>query len=219
MKTIFSVRAGIVTAALVLIQPAATVDAASVVFADDPFAGTTVLETPGRQFVGNELFVPDFDFSTDTFEFRRNAFGVDSLSFQTSLVADLPTSGVNVVVVQDTDNDNDPATPFLAGTAANLIADQIDAPTPGFFIYHNSNLGLNRLVFSTDLSDASSDLKILARMTSPSGSDAIDLLPNISAANFSVVPEPSTCLLTALGGSVFLFGRRRTWPAWRLFGA
>ena len=33
---------------------------------------------------------------------------------------------------------------------------------PGFFIYFNSGLDLPRLVYSTDLSDNTADLKVLA---------------------------------------------------------
>jgi hypothetical protein len=56
-------------------------------------------------------------------------------------------------------------------------------------------LGLNRLVFSTDLSETTSDLKVVARLTNPTGSDAIALMPNISEANFQVVPEPGSIVL------------------------
>ena len=189
------VRAGLFAAALTIVSPALPAGAALFLFNADPFAGTTALETPGRQVVGNELFIPDFNFATDLFAFDAAAFGIESLSFLNSLAADLPAAGVNVVVVRDTDNDNDPLTAFNAGSAAGLIAAQINTPTPGFFIYHNSGLGLNRLVFSTDLSETTSDLKVVARLTNPIGSDAIALMPSISAANFQVVPEPASIVL------------------------
>jgi hypothetical protein len=189
-------RAGLVAAVLTIVSPALPAAAALFSFNDEPFAGTTALETPGRQVIGNELLIPNVNFTTDLFAFDAAAFGIDSLSFFNSLAADLPAAGVNVVVLRDTDNDNDPLTAFNAGSAAGLIAAQISAPTPGFFIYHNSGLGVNRLVFSTDLSETTSDLKVVARFTNPTGNDAIALLPSISEANFQVVPEPSSIALT-----------------------
>jgi hypothetical protein len=119
--------------------------------------------------------------------------------FANGLVGDLPTSGVNIVVLQTFDNDANPATPFGAGNAATLIADQITASGPGFFIYFNQGLDLPRLVFSTDLSDNTADLKILARMINLGGQAGRDAMPTFSAANFifEPVPEPSSLLLMA----------------------
>lgn len=209
MNAALPVRANLLVAVLLSVaamQPAA---AATLLFDTPPFAGTTALETPGRQIIGGELFLPDFDFATDVFAFDTGAFGVSGLSFQNSPVADLPSSGVNAIVVRDTDSDNDPSTPFLAGTAAGLIAAQIDTATPGFFVYHNSNLAMSRLVYSTDLSDATADLKILARLTNPTGAEAIALMPTISAANFQLVPEPTGVALTAAAAVISLARRRR----------
>ena len=72
-----------------------------------------------------------------------------ALSFYNGSAANLPIAGFNVIVLQDNDNDNNPATAFGAGTAANLIAARIDQAGPGFFIYTNQGLGMNRLVYST----------------------------------------------------------------------
>jgi hypothetical protein len=198
MKTSLRACAVLTGATLFAALNPLSVDAATFLFNTDPFVGSTALATPGRQVVGNELFIPDFDFANDVFAFDAAAFGVESLSFQNSVTGDLPSSGVNAVIVRDTDTDNDPLTPFNAGSAANLIAAEIDSPAPGFFIYHNGGLGLNRLVFSTDLSDVDADLKVLARLTSPVGVDAIALMPTISAANFQVVPEPAGAVLAAV---------------------
>jgi hypothetical protein len=55
-----------------------------------------------------------------------------------------------------------------------------------------------RLACSTDLNDNSADLKILARMSKLSGQTGRDLLPIFTEANFALIPEPSTLLLTAL---------------------
>jgi hypothetical protein len=179
-------------------------------FETDPFAGSTALTTPGRQVVGGEPFI-SFNIAEDLFSFDPNSFGINEINFFNGTIDDLPTSGVNVVVLQTIDNDANPATPFNAGSAANLIADKITVAGAGFFIYHNQGLGLNRLVYSTDLSDATADLKIVARMTNLTGQDAIDALPSFTEGNFDAsVPEPAT--MSMLGGGLLLLwglARRR----------
>ena len=154
-----------------------------------PFADVDVTEA-GRQIVGGEDFIDDFDVDADQFVINRSItrFATPGdLSFFNGPAAELPSEGVNVIVLQDADNDNDPETPFLAGTAANLIAENYDESRAGFFVYFNSNLGLNRLVYSTDLSDATADLQIVARLTDRVGQSAIDTLPTFREENFRFV--------------------------------
>ncbi|MEM6909842.1 MAG: hypothetical protein AAF494_14315 [Pseudomonadota bacterium] len=156
-------------------------------FEGDPFEGADV-SAAGRQIVGGEDFVRDFDFAADLYQFDASDFGVsDTVSFVSldanAQGAQIP-QGANVIVLLNSDNDGDPNTPFLAGTAAAQIAALVDDPGPGFFVYWNSNLGVNRLVYSTDLSDPAADLKILSRQTDLTGQDAIDALANFSAENF-----------------------------------
>lgn len=186
----------------------AALNAATFGFVTDPFAGSDALTTPGRQVVGGEPSI-SFDVASDIFSFDPVVFGVgNKVLFANDLVGNLPTSNVNVVVLQTTDNDADPATPFGAGNAANLIANQITASAPGFFIYFNSGLNLPRLVFSTDLGDETADLKILARMTNFTGQPGV--LPTFTEANFAPVPEPSSILMTATGALwVCAYARRR----------
>ncbi len=196
----------------VLAMTASAAHAATVTFSNDPFANSSALTTPGRQVEAiNEVFLPTFSTSSDVFAFDLSvpAFGaVGNLSFFNGLAAGLPTGGLTTIVLQDTDNDANPATAFNAGAAANLIAARLsDTPTPGFFLYWNSALNVNRLVYSTDLSVNTADLSVLARITSPVGIDAINTLPTFSSGNFAFVPEPSTLALTGLllGAA---FGRR-----------
>src|SRR5690349_12487357 len=94
-------------------------------FDTDPFAGTNVLNTPGRQIVAGEDFLA-FSPSSDVFSLESTVFGVgSSVDFVNASAPDLPTGGVNVVVLQTFDNDADPLTPFGAGNAADLIANHI----------------------------------------------------------------------------------------------
>ncbi|MGH9324620.1 MAG: PEP-CTERM sorting domain-containing protein [Vicinamibacteria bacterium] len=67
-----------------------------------------------------------------------------------------------------------------------------------------------RLVFSTDLSDETADLKIVARMTNLVGQS--NLLPTFTVANFAITPEPSSLLLMMEAGILWVGGytlRRR----------
>lgn len=200
--------------ALLLAAASTTVaTAAPVVFHADPFAGSTASATPGRQvFAGNQLSLPSFDVNSDQFVFDAAVFGLGNpLRFLNALAADIPAAGADVVVLQNSDNDGDPATPFNAGTAANLIASRVTVDGSGFFVYFNSILNVDRLVFSTNLNDPNADLSVLARIDSPTGQGAVDALPTFTGANFaSAVPEPSTAwLLGASLFSVIAIGRRR----------
>jgi hypothetical protein len=178
-------------------------------FNTDPFAGSTALTTPGRQIVGGEDFIV-FNIATDLFALDRDVFGVgDTVLFANDIAANLPTSNVNTIVLQSFDNDNDPATPFAAGNAANLIADRITSPGPGFFVYFNQGLDLPRLVYSTDLNDNTADLKILFRMINLTGQTGRDAIPTFTAANFALVPEPATFLMTAAGLCALGYAHRR----------
>lgn len=194
-----SVFCGVAVAVLAF---ASTAQAATIRFDTDPFAGTTALTTPGRQIIANELFTP-FNTATDVFQLESTIFGTGTtVNFVNALAANIPASGVNVIVLQSFDDDNNPATNFAAGNAANLIAAQITTPGPGFFVYFNQGLDVARLVFSADLDDANADLKVLARMTNLSGQIGRDAIPTFTAANFQIttVPEPATLSLMAVAG-------------------
>jgi len=174
-------------------------------FDTDPFAGTPVLNAPGRQIVGGEAFV-NFSPATDVFSLESTVFGVgSSVNFVNGLVSNLPAGGVNVVVLETFDNDTNPLTPFGAGNAADLIASRVTTPGPGFFIYFNQSLDLPRLVYSTDLSSSNADLRILARMLNLFGDEGRNTMPAFTAANFQITtaaPEPSSRLMLIAVGLI-----------------
>ncbi len=134
--------------------------------------------------------ISDFDIQSDQFLFDASDFDIQGdLSFINALAADLPPGGVNVIVLQDADDDNDPATVFNARSSARLIADQVTEAVPGSFVYFNSSLSLNRLVYTPDLSDGEAPLTILNALTNLTGQDAIDALPTFTASNFAFEDE------------------------------
>ena len=189
----------------------AAVNAAVFSFSTDPFAGTTALTTPGRQVVAGEDFI-NFSIANDVFAFAPGVFGIgNSINFASGIASALPTSGANVIALLSFDDDANPATPFAAGNAASLIAAQVTAPGPGFFIYFNQGLDLARLVYSTDLNDNTADLKIMARMTNLAGQPGRDAMPTFSAANFQIasVPETGSTLALALGAAALVAAGQR----------
>jgi hypothetical protein len=198
--------------AVAVLAFSSSAQAATIRFDTDPFAGSAgiaALATPGRQVVGNELFT-NFNIATDVFELESTVFGTGStLSFFNGVAGNIPASGVNVIVLQSFDDDNNPATNFAAGNAANLIAAQVTTPGPGFFIYFNQGLDRARLVFSPDLNDNTVDLKVLARLENFSGQAGRDAFATFSAANFSIttVPEPASLSLLVVGSALGI-GRR-----------
>jgi Ca2+-binding RTX toxin-like protein len=159
----------------------------SVVFDGDPFKGADV-SSPGRQIVGGEDFIEDFDFAEDQYLIDGADFGVTDLTFA-SVDANAPGATVptdaNVIVLLNSDDDR--ALPFGAGTAADQIADLVTDDGAGFFVYSNSFLGVNRLVYSENLNDEDADLSILARQVDLVGQDAIDALSAFSADNFDLI--------------------------------
>ena len=179
-------------------------------FTGDPFAGSDAPATPGRQVVGGEPSIT-FSIPTDVFSFEGSFFAfVANINFANGPIGSIPAAGTNVAVLRTFDDDANAATPFNAGSAANLLAEQITTPGAGLFIYFNSGLNLARLVYSSDLSDNTADLKILARMTNLTGVPGQDAMGQFTADNFAfapAVPEPATILL--LGSGLALMTRLR----------
>ena len=198
-----------------LLLPNATANAATFVFFTDPFAGSTALTTPGRQVVAGEAFIT-FDPAVDQFAFDLGAFGPygvgPNILFANDVIGNIPATNVNTIVLRTFDDDANTATNFAAGNAANLIAGQLTAPTPGFFIYFNQGLDLPRLVFSPNLDDNTADLKILARITNLTGVSGQAAMANFTSENFATVttvPEPASMLLLTSGGALLAFLRHR----------
>ena len=156
-------------------------------YAGDPFEGRDVSGFE-RQIIGGEDFIEDFDFTQDTYSFNAADFDlVDGVNFAAVNANDPDASiapGTNVIAVLNSNDASDPDAPFAAGTAANQIAELTSEDGAGFFVYFNSELEVNRLVYSANLNNPDADLKIVSRQTDLTGQDAIDALQNFSADNF-----------------------------------
>ena len=195
---------------LILAGAVSIVNATTFRFDTDPFAGSDALTTPGRQVLGGETAI-SFNIASDIFSLESTVFNAgNEVLFANNVAGSLPTSGVNIIVLQTFDNDSNLATTFGAGNAANLIAAQITSPGAGFFIYFNSGLDLPRLVYSTDLNDATADLKILFRMINLTGNAGRAAIPTFTESNFEIttVPLPPTVWLLG-SGLLGLAGWRR----------
>ncbi|MGF1543331.1 MAG: beta strand repeat-containing protein [Parvularculaceae bacterium] len=179
-------------------------------FDGDPFDGADV-SAAGRQIVGGEDDIADFDFAEDFYLLNATDFDVSGDVSFAAVDANDPGAvvppGANVIVLLNSDNDGDPSTPFVAGTAANQIADLVDDDGAGFFVYFNSNLDINRLVYSTNLNDADADLSIVSRQSDLTGMDAINALALFSEDNFQFedvqVPAAGTTSVPDASASVF----------------
>lgn len=205
-----AILASTLIATLLAAQPAHAVD---VLFNSNPFAGSVADPNDGIRavFAGNQINVASFNVATDRFVFDPSFFAVgNALSFSNSLAANLPGSGINVIVIED--NTTTTGAAFNAGTAANLIAQAVTSDGAGFFYYNNSGLQVNRLVYSTNLNSATADLSVLARINTPTGLDAVAALPEFTSANFALapVPEPATYALLMAGLALVAVRARAT---------
>jgi hypothetical protein len=182
-------------------------------FSGNPFAGSDAPATPGRQVVGGEPSIT-FSIAADVFSFQGSSFAfLANISFANGPIGSIPATGTNVAVLRTFDDDPDVDPPFNAGSAANLLAEQITTSGPGLFIYFNSGLDLARLVYSSDLSDNTADLKILARMTNLTGIAGQEAMAQFTSQNFAFagpIPEPETYALMMAGlAAVGVISRRR----------
>lgn len=146
----------------------------------DPFDGKAPVAAAGAKIAGVNApdTITNFDVGKDVFQLSVDALGLKGFSFADGAVKDLE-GNANVLVLQGQFAN--------AGAAAQAIADnQALTADAGVFVYHNSTLGINRLVYSSDLGDGGS-FSVLANLTNQGGDAGAALLPNYTANNFSVV--------------------------------
>ena len=146
----------------------------------DPFRGKAPVTAPGTKIgiVNAPDTITDFDVTRDTFQLSVKSLGLKSFSFEDGTSKQFVGSA-NMLVLQDQFPN--------AVAAAQAIADNKNVTAEaGVFIYHNTTLGINRLVFSSDLHNGGS-ISVLANLTNQGGNAGVALLPNYTAQNFSIV--------------------------------
>lgn len=150
------------------------------VFNGDPFNGAVPAAPEPGQIPGVNTpdTITDFDIGQDRFVFDAQAFGVKKLKFANGVTAQL-SGNANVLVLQD-------AFPN-ARAAAQAIADNPNLTAKaGFFVYFNTTLGINRLVYSQDLAGGGA-FSVLANLTNQSGDAGLALLETYTADNFELI--------------------------------
>jgi Ca2+-binding RTX toxin-like protein len=154
----------------------------AVVFAGDPFNGVDV-SAPGRTVVNTPDELLDLDFDEDTIVLDREDLGLPKeLLVVNGTVDDLFIQGLSgtdadVVVLQGAVGN--------AGAAATAIADSGAAEGPGVFVYWNTTLLINRVVYSADLGDPAADISVLSNIRTLQGDAALAALPGIAASTFA----------------------------------
>lgn len=149
------------------------------VFDGDPFRGVDV-SAAGRQVVNTPDELPDFSIEQDALVGVLADLGLSGPQVFVNGTAEqltaLAGTDANVVVIQGAIGN--------AGAAATAVANTGVADGPGVFVYWNTSLLINRLVYSSDLGDPTADISILANIRSLEGDAALDALPAFSASNF-----------------------------------
>ncbi len=150
------------------------------VFSGNVFSGGTPepVENTGIQALNLPDLLTDYQIGRDQFVFDASDLNVDGQAFQQGVTSQIASNG-NFLVLLD---------PFVnAGTAAQAIAanDAITADA-GAFVYFNTTLGINRLVYSQDLNEGG-NISVLANLTNQAGAAGLDSLTSYSASDFSLL--------------------------------
>lgn len=132
--------------------------------------------------------VLDLNIYNDTIAFDGSDFQLNDVRFFNAAQADGSTDlsaigDANFVIVGSFSN---------AGAAANAIAAASDLDEAGVFVYFNSTLGVNRLVYSENIGAdngagvGTGDINVLAAFRDVTGDAAIELLPSFSESVFDL---------------------------------
>lgn len=149
------------------------------VFAGDVFAGATpiVAGTTGIQFVNQPDIITDYAIGQDQFVLNAKDLNINSLTFQKGVSTQIAADGNSIVLLDPLVN---------AATAARAIANNpAITAKEGVFVYFNTTLGINRLVYSQDLANGG-NISILANLTNQAGATGIANLNNFTASDFSL---------------------------------
>jgi serralysin len=148
------------------------------VYNGDLFANgiPTLAAAPNINVLNQPDTIVDFTNGEDQFVFDRVSSRLNEVRFQKGTAAGI--ADANVIILTD---------PFAAaGGAARAIANNDSITTrEGVFVYFNSTLGVNRLVYSNDLANGG-DISVLANLDNQRGDAGLSGLANYTAADFSI---------------------------------
>jgi Ca2+-binding RTX toxin-like protein len=120
--------------------------------------------------------ITDYTIGEDQFVFDRKDFGNANLVFQKGVSSQIADG--NAIVLQDSF--------AAAGAAARAIANNPNVVADeGVFVYFNTTLGLNRVVYSKDLADGG-NISVLANLDNQRGPTGLASLANFTAADFAL---------------------------------
>ena len=147
-------------------------------FSGTPFTGTAVTAANGIQVFGKPDTIVDYQIGVDQFALDSSDLGINSIQFQKG-DADKIGNG-NVIVL---------TTPFAgAAGAAKAIADNANVTADkGVFVYFNSTLNKERLVYSENLGTGGK-ISVLGNLDNQVGQTGIANLNSFSTADFTLVP-------------------------------
>ena len=177
-------------------------------FAGNVFAnGTPALNAAtGIKVLNTPDVITDFNIREDQFLLNGRDLGINKLKFEKGTSSQL-SGDANALVLLD---------PFPnAAAAAKAIANN-NAITAdeGVFVYFNQTLGINRLVYSSNLKDGG-DISVLANLTNQAGEKGINQLNQFTSKDFALTEDRSFTrglgkdLVLGSNGNDTLSGSRR----------
>jgi Ca2+-binding RTX toxin-like protein len=146
-------------------------------FTGTPFTGTPVTAANGIQVFGKADSIVDYQIGVDQFALDSSDLGINSIQFQKGDAKQIGNG--NVIVL---------TTPFAAAAgAAKAIADNNSVTADkGVFIYFNTTLQKERIVYSENLG-AGGRISVLGNLDNQLGQTGINNLNSFTANDFSVV--------------------------------
>jgi len=152
----------------------------SFVIAGNVFSGGTpvLVGATGIQALNTPDIITDYTIGSDRFVLKGSDLGISQINFQKGITSEIASDG-NFIVMFD-------PFPNAASAAQAIAANNAITADQGVFIYFNSTLGINRLVYSQDLGDGG-NISVLANLTNQAGTDGLQSLNSYSANDFSLI--------------------------------
>ncbi|KAM3107154.1 hypothetical protein ACJ2PR_31940 [Phormidesmis sp. 146-33] len=149
------------------------------VIAGNVFSGGTpvLVGTTGIQALNTPDIITDYQIGSDQFTFKGSDLGIDQINLQKGITSEIAGDG-NFIVMLD-------PFPNAASAASAIAANNAITATEGVFVYFNTTLGINRLVYSQDLGNGGT-ISVLANLTNQAGDAGLQSLNSYSSRDFSL---------------------------------